>query len=130
MDFARSLVRRYVRNRFTVLFVVLAFTIAGHGIARALLPIANPLDWLLGISLVAVGLSARRGWLRWLLGGLVTASIAARLTQGLVDNPALVFVGQLLLALVCVLAAGVAAVRSHRALWMPSTFVRRSTCTS
>ena len=34
------------------------------------MPIANPLDWLLGIGLVAVVFSARRGRLRWLLGGL------------------------------------------------------------
>lgn len=108
MELARSLIRRYVRNRFTVLFVALAVAIAGHGLAGAVLPVANPLEWLIGIGLVAVVFSARRGWLRWLLGGLVTASVAGRLAQGLLDDPVPVFVGQLCVALACVLAAGVA----------------------
>jgi len=103
-----SLAVHYDRHRFVALFAVLALAIAGHGLLGSLLRVANPLDLLLGISLVAVVFSARRGGIRWLLGGLVVGCVAARLTQGLVEHPAPLFVTQSLLAVACVLAAGVA----------------------
>ena len=112
MGFAHSLVRRYLQHRFTVLFAVLLLTIAGHGLVGSLLPVANPLDWLLGIGLVAAVFSARRGRLRWILGGLAVGCVAARLTQGLLDHPAPPVVSQSLLALAFVLAAGVAVRRA------------------
>lgn len=108
MGFARSLAHRYVRHRFTVVFGVLLITIAGHGFAAILLPAANPLEWLLGLSLVTVVFSARRGGTRWLLGGLVVSGVVARLMHGLVDHPAPLLVTQGLAALTCLLAAGVA----------------------
>jgi voltage-gated potassium channel len=113
MGFTDALADHYVQHRFTALFSVLLLTIAGHGFIGSLLPIENPLDWLLGISLVAVVFSARRGGLRWVLGGLAAGSIAARLTQGLLDHPPPAFLSQALLTLTCLLAAGVAV---HRAL--------------
>jgi hypothetical protein len=87
---------------------VLLLTIAGHGFASILLPAANPLEWLLGICLVTVVCSARRGAVRWLLAGLVVSCIAARLTQELLEHPAPLFATQVLLAITCLLAAGVA----------------------
>jgi len=110
--FARQLARRYVRHRFTVLFAVLLLAIAGHGFLENLLPVANPLDWLLGLSLVAVVFSARRGRLRWVLGGLVVGSVAARLTQGLVNHPAPILLSQALVAFACLLAVGAAVRRA------------------
>ena len=112
MGFARSLAHRYVQHRFTVLFAVLLLAIAGHGLVGFFLPIANPLDWLLGIGLVAVVFSVQPGRLRWILGGLVLGCVAVRLTQGLLDHPGPPVVSQSLLALACLLAAGVAVRRA------------------
>jgi hypothetical protein len=108
MRSARSLARHYVQHRFTVLFAVLLLAIGGHGLVGNVLPVDNPLEWLLGISLVAVVFSARRGRLRWLLGGLIVGCVVARLTQGLLDHPAPLFVTTSLLAVACGVAAGVA----------------------
>ena len=112
MGFPRSLQHHYVRHRFTLLFAVLLLSIAGHGLVGILLPIANPLDWLLGIALVAVVFSARHERLRWLLGGLAMGSVVARVTQGLLDHPAPSVISQSLMGLVCVLAGGVAGRRA------------------
>ena len=112
MRSARWLAGHYVQHRFTVLFAVLLLAIAGHGFVGNVLPVANPLEWLLGISLVAVVFSARRGRLRWLLGGLTVGCVVARLAQGLLDHPAPLLVGPSLVAVVCGAAAGVAV---HRA---------------
>ncbi len=112
MGLAHALAARYLRHRFTALFAVLLLTIAGHGLLGKLLPIPNPLDWLLGVSLLGVVFSAERGRLRWLLGGLVLAAAAGRLAQGLLDHPAPLFVSQSLVALTCLLAAGVAVRRA------------------
>jgi voltage-gated potassium channel len=108
MDIARALLGHYDQHRFTVLFVLLFLTIAGHGFVGELLPVANPLDWLLGISLVAIVFSVRRRGLRWVLGGLAMGSVAARLLQGPLHHPAPAFLSQSLLALTCLLAAGMA----------------------
>jgi hypothetical protein len=113
MGFARSLALRYARYRFTFLFAALLLMIAGHGLVGILLPVANPLDWLAGISLVAVVFSAPRGKMRWILGGLALGCVVGRLAQGLLAHPATPFVSQSLLALACLLAAGAAV---HRAL--------------
>jgi len=112
MASARSLLHRYASHRFTVLFALLLVSIAGHGFAGALLPIANPLEWMLGITLVAVVFSAPPGLPRRLLAAFVTASVAGRLLQGLVDHPAPLLVTQSLLAITCLLAAGVAVRRA------------------
>lgn len=113
MGFAHSLARRYAQRRFTVLFIVLLLSIAGHAFVGDLLSVANPLDWLLGLSLVAVVLSARSGPLRRLLDALALGFVAARLAQLLLDHPAPVFVSQSLFGVACLLSAGVAV---HRAL--------------
>ena len=112
MGFGRSLARRYFQHRFAALFAVLLLAIAGHGLVGNLLSVANPLEWLLGISLVAVVFSARRGRLRWFLGALALGCVATRLTQGLLDHPAPPLVSQSLLAVACLLAAGVAVRRA------------------
>ena len=107
-----SLARRYAERRFAVLFGVLLVTIAGHGFVAALLPIVNPLDWLLGLSLLAVVLSARRGGLGWSVRGLAVAFVATRLAYPLLDHHAPLITSQLLLATACLLAASVAARRA------------------
>ena len=112
MGFAQSLQRHYTQHRFTLLFAALLLSIAGHGLIGILLPVANPLDWLLGIILVAVVFSVRDQRLRWLLGCLAVGSVVARVIQGLLDHPAPPLVSQSLVGLVCVLAAGVAARRA------------------
>jgi hypothetical protein len=112
MPLANSLARGYVQRRFTVLFSVLLLTIAGHGLVGRLLPVANPLEWLLGLSLVAVVLSVRRGRLRWVLYAAVTSVIGMRLVPPVLGLPAPVFVGEALFALVCLLTAGVAVRRA------------------
>jgi voltage-gated potassium channel len=124
MNSASSLARHYVQHRFTALFGVLLLAIAGHGLVGLVVPVANPLDWLLGIGLVAVVFSARRGRLRWLLGGLAVVCVAARLAQGLLDHPAPLLVGQSMLALACVLATGAAI---HRA-FAPGTVDAERIC--
>lgn len=112
MSSARSLARYYVQHRFAILFVVLLIAIAGHGLVGLVVPVANPLDWLLGIGLVAIVFSVRRAGLRWLLAGLSVVGVALRLTQGLLEHSAPPLLSQSLVAVVCVVAAGVAA---HRA---------------
>jgi len=107
MGFACSLARRYVRRRFTVLFAALLLTISGHALVGRVLPVANPLDWLLGLSLVAVVLSVRQGRLRWVLYGAAVGAVGARLLQPMLDHPAPAFVGQSLFALACLLTSGV-----------------------
>jgi len=103
-----SVASSYSRYRFSVLFVVLFLAIAGHGLVGLVWPLANPLEWLLGLSLVAVVFSAPRGWLRWLLGGLATGGVAVRLMERLLDRSAPLLLSELMVAAVCVLAAGVA----------------------
>ena len=112
MRFARSLAHHYARHRFTALFAVLLFTIAGHGLIGIVTPIDNPLDWLLGIGVVAVVFSAGRGRLRWLLGALAVGGIAARLMQEVLQHPAPTVISQALLGLTCLLAVGVAVRRA------------------
>ena len=112
MGFARSLGRRYVERRFTVLFAVLMLTISGHALVGSLLPVANPLEWLLALSLVAVVLSVGRGSLRWILYAATVTLIGARLVQPMVDHSAPTFVSQSLFALVCLLTAAVAVRRA------------------
>jgi len=109
---AASLARHYARHRFAALFAVLLLTIAGHGFVSALLPAANPLDWLLGASLVALVLSAGRGRLRLALGALAAAFVAMRLVEPFLDHPAPMHAAQTSLGLACLLAAGVAARRA------------------
>jgi hypothetical protein len=106
------LARRYAEHRFTALLATLLLAIGGHGLVGRLLPIANPLEWLLGLSLVAVILSVRRGWLRWTLLGLVGGLVGARLTQPLLDHPAPTLLSQSLAGLACLLAAGVSVRRA------------------
>lgn len=108
----RWLQHHYVHHRFTILFAVLLLAIAGHGLVGNVLPIANPLDWLLSIGLVTIVFSAHRGGVRWLLGGLVAVAVSSRLLQGLVDHPAPLMISQSLVAVVCVLAASVAVRRA------------------
>ena len=110
---APARVRLYHPYPFTGLLAVLLLAIGGHGIVAALMPGPDPLEWLVGISLVAVVLSAPHGTLRWLLGVLAMGCVAARLVHGLLDHPLSAAVGQSLVAAVALLAAGVAV---HRAL--------------
>lgn len=112
MGLARSLARFYGRHCFTILFGVLLLAIAGHGFVASLLPVANPLEWLLGASLVAVVFTAPPGRLRWLLGASTVAAIATRVAQELVDHPGPTLVTLSLMAITCLLAAGVAVRRS------------------
>ena len=112
MGLARSLARRYVEHRFTVLFAVLLLAIAGHAPIGNLLPVANPLDWLLGLSLAAIVLSAWRGRLRWILGVLGVGFVAARLVDPLLDHSAPLFASQTALGLACLLAAWAAVRRA------------------
>lgn len=109
---ARSLARDYARHRFTVLLAALLITIAGHGLVGVATPIANPLDWLLAISVVAVVFSAGRGRLRWFLGALAVGGITARLLQEVVEHPAPSVFSQSLLGLTCLLAVGLAVRRA------------------
>jgi hypothetical protein len=113
MGFARSLGHRYAERRFTALFAVLMLTISGHALVGSLLPVANPLEWLLALALVAVVLSVRRGRLRWILYAATVGMIGARLAQPMLEHPAPAFLVQSLFALACLLTAGVAL---HRAL--------------
>lgn len=108
----RSLAQRYARHRFTVLFGVLLATIMGHAPMGALLPIANPLDWLLGLGLVAVVLSAWSGRMRWLLGALAAGFVAARLVDPWLEHPAPLLLSQSAMALACLMAAGAAVRRA------------------
>lgn len=112
MESLRTLARRYRRHRFTALFGLLLLSIAGHGLIGKLLPVANPLGWLLGISLVAVVYSAPRGRLRWLLGGLAATSVALRLTQEIVAHPAPLMLSESLMGLTCLAATGAAVRRA------------------
>lgn len=112
MGFARSLGHGYAERRLTVLFAVLMITISGHGLVGSLLPVANPLDWLLALSLVAVVLSVRRGRLRWILYAATIGFVGARLVQPMLEHPAPTFVSQALFALACMLTAGVAVRRA------------------
>ena len=112
MGLARSLARGYLDHRFTVLFLVLLLAIAGHAPIGRLVPEANPLEWLLGLSLAAVVLSAWRGGLRWILGALALGFVGARLLDPLIDHPAPLFVGQSAVGLACLLAAGTAVRRA------------------
>jgi hypothetical protein len=115
MALVRSLARSYARYRFTILFATLLLAIAGHGPMARLLPVANPLDWLLALSLLAVVLSARHGRLRWVLDGLALGFVAARLAQPLLDHPAPFHLSQGFLALACLLAVGAAVRRAATA---------------
>jgi voltage-gated potassium channel len=108
VGFARSVARSLVEHPFTLLFSVLLFTIAGHGILESLVPGFNPLNWLLGIVLVAVVFSAGPGRLRWALGALALACVAGWLLQGSIEHAAPALVSQALVALVCLLSAGLA----------------------
>jgi hypothetical protein len=108
----RSLARRYLEYRFTILFAVLLLAIAGHAPIGKLLPVANPLDWLLGLSLAAVALSAWHGRLRWILGVLMVGFVAARLVDPLLDHVAPLFASQTALGLACLLAASAAVRRA------------------
>lgn len=103
-----SWVGRYTDHRFTVLFATLLLSIGGHGLVGRILPVANPLEWLLGLSLVAVVLSIRSRPLRWTLVVLTSALVGARLVQPLLEHPAPTLISQALTSLACVLAAGVA----------------------
>jgi hypothetical protein len=102
-------------RRFTILFAVLMLTISGHALVGSLLPIANPLEWLLGLSLVAVVLSVRRGRLRWILYAITVGLIGARLAQPMMDHSAPTFLVQSLFALACLLTAAVALRRAFEA---------------
>jgi hypothetical protein len=104
--------RWYFRERFTALFLVLLVAIGGHSLVGRLLPVANPLDWLLGLSLVAVVFSVREGRLRFVLYALTAGFVVARLAQPLLDHPAPLFVSQSAMAVACLLAAGVAVRRA------------------
>lgn len=112
MGSSRALADLYSRHRFAALLLALLLSIAGHGLVKQLLPVANPLEWLLGASLVAVVFSARPGPLRWLLGGLVLACVATRLLQPLLDPTAPPRLTQALLAVAALLAAGVSVRRA------------------
>jgi hypothetical protein len=112
MGFTRSLGRRYAERRFTVLFAVLMLAISGHAPVGSLLPVANPLEWLLALSLVAVVLTVRRGRLRWILYAVTVGFIGARLVQPMWEHSAPTFVSQSLFALACLLTAGVAVRRA------------------
>lgn len=107
-----SLARLYADHRFTVLFAALLLSIGGHGLVANVLPVANPLEWLLGLSLVAVVLSVRHGWLRWALLGTVAGLVGARLVQPFLEHPAPTAVSHSLFGLVCLLAAGVSVRRA------------------
>jgi hypothetical protein len=113
MGFARSLGRRYAERRFTILFVVLMLAISGHGLVESLLPVANPMEWLLALALIAVVLSVQRGRMRWLLYVVAVGLVGARLAQPMLDHTAPALLVQFLFALACLLTAGVAV---HRAL--------------
>jgi hypothetical protein len=115
MASVRSWTERYARHRFAVLFATLLLAIAGHAPMTRLLPDANPLEWLLALSLLAVVLSVRHGRLRRVLDGLALGFVAARLAQPLLDHSAPLHVAQGLFALACVIAAGVAVRRASAA---------------
>lgn len=108
MAWGHRLARAYSKRRFTALFAALLLAISGHGFVGSLLPIANPLEWLLGLSLVAVVLSVPHGGLRWFLFSTVVALVAARFAQPMLDHPAPALVSQSLLALLFALTAGLA----------------------
>lgn len=99
-------------RRFTVLFAVLMVTISGHALVGSLLPIANPLEWLLGLSLIAVVLTVRRGRLRWILYAATGVLVVARLAQPMLDHSAPTFISQSMFAVACLLTAGVAVRRA------------------
>lgn len=107
-----ALGRAYLARRFTLLFGVLLAAIAGHSVVGAVLPVANPLDWLLGLSLVAVVLSVPRGRLRGLLFAVASLAVAARLLEPVLEHPAPALAGRAAFGLACLLTAGVALRRS------------------
>jgi hypothetical protein len=108
MELVRPLARQYAEHRFTVLFAMLMLAIVGHAPVGAVLPAANPLDLLLGLSLIAVVLGTQHPRLRWILGGLAAVFVAVRLADPFLDHPAPLHVSQLMLMLACLLAGGVA----------------------
>jgi len=110
---ARSLAHRYVEHRFAVLFSILLFTIGGHAFVGQLLGIVNPLDWLLGVTMVAVVLGSRQGRLRWVVDSLAVGFVLARLLEGLLSHPAPLLFRHAFFVLACLLAVGASA---HRAL--------------
>jgi hypothetical protein len=112
MAAARGWAARYAEHRFAILFAALLLAIAGHAPMGRLLPVANPLEWLLAIALLAVVLSARRGRMRWLLDGLLVAFVALRLAYPLLEHPAPLRLSQGLFAFACLMAAGVAVRRA------------------
>lgn len=112
MPSARALARGYARRRFTVLFAMLLVTLAGHAFASKVFPGANPLAWLLALSLLAAVLSVRQRRLRWVLWGLAATFALARLGEPLIEHAAPHHTAQVALALACLLAAAAAAARA------------------
>lgn len=107
-----DLAGKYADLRFTVLFVVLLLTISGHSFVGSILPVANVLEWLLGLSLIAVVMSVEHGLLRRFLLAAVGVMIAAILMQPFLAHAAPVIVSRLMFAVVCLLAAAVALARA------------------
>jgi hypothetical protein len=107
-----GLARAYANRRFTALFAMLLLTISGHGLLGTVLPVSNLMEWLLGLCVVAAVLSVPGGALRWVLGAAAVGLLVARFVQPLLEHPAPTLVSQSLLAVTCILTAGVAVRRA------------------
>jgi hypothetical protein len=90
-----------------VLLASLLLAVGGHGLVATFLRVGNPLEWLLGVSLVAVVLCARNHPLHRFLSGLAVLLVGARLVQPLLEHPAPTFVSQGLAVLACLVGADV-----------------------
>jgi hypothetical protein len=79
----------YHRNRFAVLFVTLLLTLAGGMTLEAITPLYNPLEWLLGLSLLAAIASVvREGFVRIPIA-VGVAFVLARVLRALFHAPGL-----------------------------------------
>ena len=83
------MLRGYHHHRFAVLFVTLLLTLAGGMTLEEIAPLHNPLEWLLGLSLLAAIASVvREGFVRIPIAMAVTF-VFARLLRATFDAPGL-----------------------------------------
>lgn len=99
-------VAHYRRRRFAWLFYTLFLTLAVHPLLEIVLPRWDPMEWLLGLSLVAavagVEVDRRARPVLW----LTLACVAVRFAETFLEIPRFLSIAHVLGAVACMLAAG------------------------